>query len=170
MRRRAIGRSSGGGENKEPQPTRPTGAVRGFLGLGHRDTGEEVKLFEGESSSRHGDLDSIFARLDGPGTTSQVISLNLTAYAHLALNSCTALPPVCHSRSTQGIQLGANNPLCLGHNRTRRGSIIACSILPNQIRLQQLQDRSAGQSKQSSLNVESDSEEPSGPSKWFRRK
>ena len=80
------------GENKEPQPTRPTGAVRGFLGLGHRDTGEEVKLFEGESSSRQGDLDSIFARLDGPGTTSQVISLNLTAYARPAMTPLHGTP------------------------------------------------------------------------------
>lgn len=63
--RRAVGKDApptGRQVQQQSAPTRPS--VRGFLGLGDGES-ETSRLMQGQDNSSQGDLDSIFAKMDG---------------------------------------------------------------------------------------------------------
>ncbi len=62
---RAVGKDApptGRQVQQQNAPTRPS--VRSFLGLGDGES-ETSRLMQGQDSSSQGDLDSIFAKMDG---------------------------------------------------------------------------------------------------------
>ena len=122
---RALGKEPQGNGNSQsessesrPQslaPTKPSSTVRGLLGLGRQETGEEVRLFQGESSTQ-GDLDSIFAKMGESNGRRQVVSkawkflphivsisygslvglkmpMATTPFTHSIYPSCSSSPP-----------------------------------------------------------------------------